>query len=143
MSPEQLIANMREQMRLFTLLLGSIGGIALLVGGVGVMNIMLVSVSERRREIGLRMAVGARRSDVRRQFLVEALILSFIGGLLGVVLGVAAARIAAHWNGWDFFFTPSAALVGFGVSAAVGIFFGLYPAVQASRLDPITALRSG
>ena len=142
-SPEQLIANMRKQQQLFTLLLGAIGAIALIVGGVGVMNIMLVSVSERRREIGLRMAVGARRSDVRRQFLVEALILSLLGGLLGVVMGVAAARIAAQWNGWEFFLTPGAVLVGFGVSAAVGIFFGFYPAVQASRLDPITALRSG
>lgn len=143
MSPEQLIANMERQMRLFTLLLGAIGGISLIVGGVGVMNIMLVSVSERRQEIGIRMAVGARRQDVQNQFLMEALILSLSGGVLGVVLGVGAARVVALWNGWTFFFTPVAALVGFGVSAGVGIFFGLYPAVQASRLDPITALRAG
>ena len=143
MSPEELIANMERQMRLFTLLLGAVGGISLIVGGVGVMNVMLVSVSERRREIGIRMALGARRRDVRRQFLIEALILSLLGGVLGVGVGVVAARIAAQLNGWGFFFTPEAALVGFGVSALVGIFFGFYPALQASRLDPITALRSG
>ncbi|MCK4791281.1 MAG: ABC transporter permease [Desulfobacteraceae bacterium] len=143
MSPEQIIAQMEEQAMLFTLLLGAIGSISLVVGGVGVMNIMLMSVSERRKEIGIRRALGARRRDVQNQFLVEALILSVFGGLLGTGLGVGAAWLASLLNQWTFLFTPDAAALGLVVSIAVGGFFGFYPALQASRLDPITALRSG
>lgn len=141
-SPEQMIAQMQQQMRLLTLMLGAIGSISLIVGGVGVMNIMLVSVTERRREIGVRLAIGARRWDVRLQFLIEAVILALIGGLLGLVLGAGAAWVAAYFFNWGFFVTASVLLLGFGVSAAIGVFFGFYPAVQASNVDPIIALRS-
>lgn len=142
-SPEQIIAQMEEQMQLYTVLLGAIGSISLIVGGVGVMNIMLVSVSERRKEIGIRMAIGARRRDVQNQFLIEALFLSLVGGFLGASLGVGIAWVTANISGWEFIVTSLAIIVGFSVSAGVGIFFGYYPAVQASKLDPITALRSG
>lgn len=141
-SPEQMIEQMQQQMRLLTLMLGAIGSISLVVGGVGVMNIMLVSVTERRREIGLRMAIGARRRDVRRQFLIEALILSLIGGLLGAMLGTLAAWVVAALAGWEFFVTAPVLLLGFGVSAAIGVFFGFYPAAQAANVDPIVALRA-
>jgi putative ABC transport system permease protein len=123
-----------------TTLLFWIAAISLLVGGIGIMNIMLVSVTERTREIGLRMAVGARPRDVRGQFLVEALTLSIAGGALGVALGVGAARIlAAH--GWPTLIRPDIVATAVGFSALVGIVFGLYPAHKASRLDPIVALR--
>jgi putative ABC transport system permease protein len=141
-SPERMIEQMQQQMRLLTLMLGAIGSISLVVGGVGVMNIMLVSVTERRREIGVRLAIGARRRDVRRQFLIEAVILALVGGLLGLVLGALAAWVVAYFANWGFFVTPPVLLLGFGVSAAIGVFFGFYPAVQASKVDPIVALRS-
>jgi putative ABC transport system permease protein len=109
---------------------------------MNVMNVMLVSVSERRREIGIRRALGAKRGDIRQQFLIESVILSLIGGLLGVVLGVAAARIISHFAGWQYVLSWGAIVLGFGVSSMVGLFFGFYPARQASQLDPIVALRS-
>jgi putative ABC transport system permease protein len=139
---DQLIAGMHSQMRLFELLLGATGSIALALGGVGVMNLMLVSVSERRREIGIRLAVGARRRDIQTLFLLESLILSISGGLIGIAVGAIAAWGFARYSDWEFFFVPSSASLGAGVSAAVGIFFGFYPAMMASRLDPIEALRS-
>lgn len=141
-SAKELIERMSAQSRIFTVFLGLIGSISLLVGGIGVMNIMLVSVVERRREIGIRLAVGARRSDIWALFLVEAVMLSLIGGTCGVTLGVIIAyMMAAFWH-WEFilFFMPP--LVGFTVSVGVGIFFGYYPAYKASQLDPIDALRS-
>lgn len=141
-SPEQIIEQMQQQMRLLTLMLGAIGSISLIVGGVGVMNIMLVSVTERRREIGVRLAIGARRRDVRMQFLTEAVILALIGGLFGLALGAATAWAVAFFFGWGFFIAAPVLLLGFGVSAAIGVFFGFYPAVQASNVDPIQALRS-
>ncbi|MBN2123576.1 MAG: ABC transporter permease [Deltaproteobacteria bacterium] len=141
-SAEQLIAQMEKQMKLFTLLLGAVGSISLIVGGVGVMNIMLVSVTERRREIGIRRALGAKRRDIQGQFLIESIILSLVGGILGIAVGVAASYVVAHFNAWQFLISSMAILLGFGVSSAVGIFFGFYPAHQASRLDPIEALRS-
>jgi len=140
--PEQMIAQMRQQMRLFTLMLGVIGSISLIVGGVGVMNIMLVSVTERRREIGVRVAIGARRWDVRMHFLIEAMMLSLFGGVLGIGLGVLTAWLVSMVAGWAFFVSVPVMILGFTVSAAVGIFSGLYPAVQASKTDPIVALRS-
>jgi putative ABC transport system permease protein len=133
---------------IMTMLLAAIAGISLLVGGVGIMNIMLVSVTERTREIGIRMAVGARPRDILRQFLVEAVLLSSVGGLLGFLLGIAAstgatALINALTSGskWPVVISLPAAAVAFAVAAAVGIFFGYYPARRASRLDPIESLR--
>lgn len=141
-SPEEIIAQMEKQMQMFTLLLGAIGSISLIVGGVGVMNVMLVSVTERRREIGIRRALGAKRRDIREQFLIESIILSLIGGVLGILFGVGASRIISHFAHWQFILSFSAILLGVGVSNAVGIFFGYYPARQASLLDPIVALKS-
>jgi putative ABC transport system permease protein len=141
-SPEEIIAQMEKQMRMFTLLLGAIGSISLIVGGVGVMNVMIVSVSERRKEIGIRRALGARRGDIKGQFLIESIILSLIGGFFGVIIGVGASWIISHFAKWQFAMSPSAILLGVGVSTAVGVFFGFYPARQASMLDPIVALRS-
>jgi len=142
MSARQLIAGMNSQVRLVALLLGAVGSIALVLGGVGVMNIMLMSVSERKREIGIRLAIGARRRDVRRLFLAEALILSMLGAVLGVALGFAGGFGFAWMSGWQVSFSPLAAPLGAGVSLAAGVFFGFYPAVMAARLDPIEALRS-
>jgi putative ABC transport system permease protein len=141
-SPEEIIAQMEKQMQMFTLLLGAIGSISLIVGGVGVMNVMLVSVTERRREIGIRRALGAKRSDIRGQFLIESVILSLIGGAFGIIFGVGASWLIAHFAKWQFVFSFGAILLGVGVSNAVGIFFGYYPARQASLLDPIVALKS-
>ncbi len=141
-SPEEIIAQMEKQMQMFTLLLGAIGSISLIVGGVGVMNVMLVSVTERRREIGIRRALGAKRGDIRGQFLIESVILSLIGGAFGIVFGIGASWLIAHFAKWQFVLSISALLLGVGVSNAVGIFFGYYPARQASLLDPIVALKS-
>jgi putative ABC transport system permease protein len=141
-SAAQLIAGMASQMRLFELLLGAVGSIALALGGVGVMNIMLVSVSERHREIGIRLAIGARRWDIQLLFLSEAVLLSVLGGILGIGLGIFASWVFARLSDWSFTVSMTAAPIGAGVSVAVGIFFGFYPAVMASRLDPIEALRS-
>ena len=124
-----------------TALLGSIAAISLIVGGIGIMNIMLVSVTERTREIGLRMAIGAKSRHVLYQFLIEATVLSLAGGLVGIVAGFAAAKGMASHFGFPWLVNPSVVLLAVGVSAAVGIGFGLYPARKASRLDPITALR--
>jgi putative ABC transport system permease protein len=122
-------------------LLAFTAAVSLIVGGVGVMNIMLVSVTERTREIGLRMAIGARRRDILAQFLTEAVALSMIGGLIGVLLGVGGAAAFTAMGDWPAVVYPEAVLVAFSVSAVVGIFFGFYPARKASRLDPIEALR--
>jgi len=115
--------------------------VSLLVGGIGIMNIMLVSVTERTREIGLRMAVGARARDILTQFLVEAVTLSLIGGVIGIALGVGGSNAISTLAEWRTVLAPSAILLAFGFAAAIGIFFGFYPARKASRLDPIEALR--
>ncbi len=124
-----------------TLLLGGIASISLVVGGIGIMNIMLVSVRERTREIGIRKAIGARASDILAQFLVEALTLSALGGLLGVALGLAISALIAQLAGWSFAFTPTTLLAAVLSSLLVGVVFGVWPARQAARLDPIAALR--
>jgi putative ABC transport system permease protein len=141
-SAKELIAKMRKQSDILTVFLGLIGSVSLLVGGIGVMNIMLVSVMERRREIGIRLAVGAKRMDIAALFLVEAIILSLIGGLLGVLIGILIAYVIALIWHWEFTLYLWPPLAGFSVSVAVGIFFGFYPAYLASKLDPIDALRS-
>jgi putative ABC transport system permease protein len=124
-----------------TMLLAAIASISLLVGGIGIMNIMLVSVTERTREIGIRMAIGARGRDVLTQFLVEAIVMSVIGGLFGVALGYAGSSILQHTTGWQTAIQPVMVGIAIGFSAAVGIFFGFYPARKAAALDPIQALR--
>ncbi len=138
---EEVAEVATETSRVMTWLLGSIAAISLFVGGIGIMNVMLVSVTERTREVGLRLAVGARGPDVLMQFLIEAVILCLLGGLGGIAVGVLATEMIASWAGWPALFSIEAMVVAVGVSAAVGIFFGFYPAWKASRLDPITALR--
>jgi putative ABC transport system permease protein len=125
-----------------SLLLAAVAGISLLVGGIGIMNIMLVSVSERTREIGLRLALGARPRDIRNQFLIEAVTLSAIGGLIGIALGLSAAKFTAYKLGWPLLLEPLTVVIAVVFSGVVGIFFGWYPAMRASKLDPIIALRS-
>ena len=130
-----------ETSRVMTMLLGSIAGVSLLVGGIGIMNIMLVSVTERTREIGVRMAVGARSWDILLQFLIEAVTLSIVGGLIGIGLGVMTARIVSAKLGWTTLVSTESIVIAFFFSAIIGIFFGFYPARKASQLDPIDALR--
>jgi putative ABC transport system permease protein len=127
--------------RLMTVLLTVIASISLVVGGIGIMNIMLVSVTERTREIGLRLAVGARRRDILLQFLVEAITLSGVGGVLGIGLGVITAQVVANVNHWPVLVSASAIAMALGFSAGVGVFFGFYPAWRAARLNPIESLR--
>jgi putative ABC transport system permease protein len=130
-----------QQSRLFTILLASIASISLLVGGIGIMNIMLVSVTERTREIGIRMAIGATETDVQKQFLVEAVVLSLIGGAIGILSGLAASYVITQTLGWPVRVSSFAIGAAVLFSMAVGIFFGFYPARTAARLDPIEALR--
>jgi len=136
------MASTRTQMAdTMTMLLMSVASVSLLVGGIGIMNIMLVSVTERTREIGLRMAVGARTRDILRQFLAEAISLSIVGGAIGVVLGLTVSRLLTTGLGWPTMITPSSIVVAFAFAGAVGVFFGFYPARKAAELDPIEALR--
>ena len=127
--------------RVMTVLLGTIAGVSLLVGGIGIMNIMLVSVTERTREIGVRMAVGARGNDILIQFLIEAVTLSSVGGVIGIICGVATPRILSIYANWPTLISISSIAIAFLFSAAVGVFFGFYPARKAAALDPIEALR--
>jgi putative ABC transport system permease protein len=122
-------------------LLAAIASVSLLVGGIGIMNIMLVSVTERTREIGIRMAIGARGSDVLTQFLVESVVMSAVGGLIGVAVGLGSAALLGHLTGWSTAIPPMAIVIAVGFSAAVGVFFGFYPARKAAGLNPIQALR--
>ncbi len=127
--------------RVMTLLLAGIASVSLVVGGIGIMNIMLVSVTERTREIGIRLAVGARGKDIRLQFLVEAVVLSLVGGFIGMVMGVVASRLISNLAGWPTLISSDSIVLALAFSAAVGIFFGFYPASKAAGLDPVQALR--
>ena len=138
---EEVAQMATETSRVMTWLLASIAGISLFVGGIGIMNVMLVSVTERTREVGLRLAVGARGPDVLLQFLIEAVILCLIGGIGGIIVGLLGTEIIASVAGWPALFSAEAMVIAVTVSAAVGVFFGFYPAWKASRLDPIVALR--
>ncbi len=137
----ELLAAREESSRIMALLLAAVASVSLLVGGIGIMNIMLVSVTERTREIGLRMAVGARARDILAQFLVEAVTLALIGGLIGIVLGLGGSWLVAHFAEWRVELRPDSVVLAVGFAAAVGVFFGFYPARKASRLLPIEALR--
>jgi putative ABC transport system permease protein len=137
----EIMQTREESSRVMALLLASVASVSLLVGGIGIMNIMLVSVTERTREIGLRRAVGARARDILRQFLIEAATLALIGGLVGVALGLAGAQLIAALAGWPTELTVGAVLLAVGCAAAIGVFFGYYPARRAARLAPIEALR--
>lgn len=139
--PQQIIDGMTRQSRTFGYLLMALGGISLVGGGVGVMNVMLMNVSERRREIGIRMALGARQRDIRNLFLLEAVTLTAVGALSGAVLGVTSAFIYAKMSGWHFSLAAASLPLGIGSTLLVGLFFGLYPAVSASKLQPVEALR--
>jgi putative ABC transport system permease protein len=140
----EIAESAAESTKMMTVLLGSIAGISLLVGGIGIMNIMLVSVTERIREIGLRMAIGAREKDILLQFLTEAIVLSLMGGLIGIGFGIGASKLIKNIKMFSSFNTVvslDSVLLSFFFAAAIGIFFGFYPARKASRLDPIEALR--
>jgi putative ABC transport system permease protein len=137
----EMLATFEETTQTFTFLLGGIAAVSLLVGGIGIMNIMLVSVTERTREIGVRKALGATRQNIMLQFLVEALVLCMMGGIVGILLGAGGAIALSKLANWNTFVSPQAVLVAFAFSAIVGVFFGLWPARRASSLDPIEALR--
>ena len=137
----ELLQTQEESSKVMTYLLAAIASVSLLVGGIGIMNIMLVSVTERTREIGLRMAVGARGRDILLQFLVEAVTLSMIGGIIGIVLGLASSQAISQFAEWRTQVPAESVAIAFGFAAAVGVFFGFYPARKAARLDPIEALR--
>jgi putative ABC transport system permease protein len=138
---EEMAAVRVQATQTMTALLASIAGVSLLVGGIGIMNIMLVSVTERTREIGLRMAIGARGRDVLLQFLVEAVVLSLLGGSVGILLGFGLSQGVTLWQGWPTAVSSNAVFIAFGFAAAIGVFFGFYPARKAAALDPIDALR--
>jgi putative ABC transport system permease protein len=139
--PQALLEQHRRTQRIFNIVMGCIAGISLLVGGIGIMNIMLANVLERTAEIGLRRALGARRRDIRNQFLIESLTVSLLGGVLGIGLGEAASAVVAATTHWHTAVTAFSILLSFGVAAVVGVIFGYYPAAQASNLDPVEALR--
>jgi putative ABC transport system permease protein len=139
--PAELLAQQKRTEQLFNTVMVAIASISLLVGGIGIMNIMLAAILERTREIGVRRAIGARRWDIIRQFVIEATLISFAGGLLGVVLGFAMSQLIAWLAGWSTVVTIESILLAFLVSISVGLIFGIYPAVKAARLDPVEAIR--
>ncbi len=139
--PAGLLEQRRRTQFIFSVVMICIAGISLLVGGIGIMNIMLATVLERTREIGIRRAIGARQADIVRQFLTEAVMISIIGGLIGILFGFTLSRVIAAAAGWSTVVTTSSIVVAFGVSCGIGLLFGIYPAVQAARLDPIEAIR--
>ena len=140
-NPTELLESFQETSQTFTLLLAGIAGVSLLVGGIGIMNVMLVSVTERTPEIGVRKALGATRMNILFQFIAEALVLCILGGALGVLVGVGGARIASNMGTWETAVSPVAVVVALLFSAGIGLFFGIWPAQRAARLDAIVALR--
>jgi putative ABC transport system permease protein len=138
---QDVLQTQQQATRVFTTLLASIAAVSLVVGGIGIMNIMLVSVTERTREIGVRKALGATRANILLQFLIEALTLCILGGVIGIGLGVATTIVLARVMQWNTLISPAAVVIAFGFSALVGLFFGIWPARRAARLDPIVALR--
>lgn len=139
--PEKLLEQNQRTQGIFNVVMGAIASISLLVGGIGIMNIMLASVLERTNEIGLRRAIGARKLDIRMQFMAEAIAISLAGGIIGVGLGYGISRAVAAFSGWSTIITAASVGLSFGVSSVIGLVFGIYPAVQASNLDPIECLR--
>jgi putative ABC transport system permease protein len=139
--PAELIKQSQEAQRIFNVVMGAIAGISLLVGGIGIMNIMLATVTQRTREIGIRRAIGAKRTDIMLQFLLEAVLVTLLGGALGVAAGIKGADAVSIYAKWKTIVSIQAVELAFVVSVATGILFGLYPALQAARTDPITALR--
>src|SRR5215471_4984817 len=139
--PAGLLEQRKQTQFIFNVVMICIAGISLLVGGIGIMNIMLATVLERTREIGIRRAIGARQGDIVRQFLTEAVLISIVGGLIGIAFGFTLSRIIATAAGWSTVVTTSSIAIAFGVSVAIGLLFGIYPAVQAAKLDPIEAIR--
>jgi putative ABC transport system permease protein len=139
--PAGMLEQRRRTQLMFEVIMICIAGISLLVGGIGIMNIMLATVLERTREIGIRRAIGARQADIIRQFLIEAVLISIVGGLIGIAAGFSGSRIIALVAGWSTVVTVASIAVAFGVSVFIGLLFGIYPAVQAARLDPIEAIR--
>jgi putative ABC transport system permease protein len=139
--PAGLLEQRKQTQMIFTVVMICIAGISLLVGGIGIMNIMLATVLERTREIGIRRAIGARQSDIVRQFLTEAVLISIVGGLIGIAFGYTLSKVIASAAGWSTLVTGSSIGVAFGVSVFIGLLFGIYPAVQAAKLDPIEAIR--
>jgi putative ABC transport system permease protein len=139
--PAELLAEQRRTEQLFNTVMVAIASISLLVGGIGIMNIMLAAILERTREIGVRRAVGAKKSDIIRQFVIEAVLISFVGGLLGILMGFVLSQLIAWLAGWSTIVTYSSILLAFLVSISVGLLFGIYPAVKAARLDPVEAIR--
>ncbi|MFT6794134.1 MAG: putative ABC transport system permease protein, partial [Rubritalea sp.] len=140
--PLQLLKQSEETQRMFNIVLGSIAAISLLVGGIGIMNIMLATVTERTREIGLRRALGAKKSDIITQFMVEAVLLSLIGGLIGILLGIAVPQLISNFTSMNAIISPGSVVLAFIISALTGIVFGIYPAAKSAQLDPIEALRN-
>ena len=138
--PAELLAQQQQTRRLFLYVMVAIASISLLVGGIGIMNIMLATVMERTREIGVRRAIGATRVDIIRQFLIETTLITVSGGMAGVVVGIALSRLVAYLAGWSTVVTMTSVVLACGVSVTVGIVFGLYPAARAARLDPVYAL---
>jgi len=141
MNQAELVQMATETSGVFTMLLGGIASVSLLVGGIGIMNIMLVSVTERTREIGIRKAMGARRQDILLQFLIESLVLSLLGGVVGIAFGMLGSAVVGSLTDWNMSVSMESVLLSFTFAALVGVFFGLYPARQAASLDPIEALR--
>ena len=139
--PEELLAQAQKTQRIFSIIMGSIAGISLLVGGIGIMNIMLANISERTREIGIRRAIGATQGDISGQFLIETVLVCLTGGIIGILIGTGMAMVITLYAGWETAFSVGSILMAFGAAGSVGLLFGIFPARRAAQLDPIKALR--